>query len=610
MENKKRAHIFVVVIFFVAMFMVAIMKQSTLEIYFDGVNSAAYDGQCVQLYWGSNQRFSENNSIRSDIKKRHASIAVSDIPVGSDLRLDFFQAKDAVRISRVELRIGVFTVRTYRGSDLIGRFTSYDISNVYADKDILVLEGDEHLQCNLSKDMSVDLLSRKDSFLYAHLSDLALLLLAIFFVLMMHMIYVKSDKYVYYCRVGLLLVFCLVVVMAFFSDVYGHPDEDEISMTIEYYMYNWKLPDFQSEAVAKSFSDYGTSRLAAKTIYYPLAGKFAWIAKTIFHITAYYRMMNVVMFGLFCLFIGRRVKEAPWSIALIFPTPQVWYLFSYATGDAFDYLLSAVLIYEVVSRNSMLNKCLAGEKKHWILPVVGFLFGLLWLGKQNYLMVFLTSFLVLLYYLIQNRDKAVGLIVKYVVILGTFGITVCIREVIDRFVYHGEKATLYRAAAEGKASLATLDSGTRLKERGYPLSNVLFERDFFKEAFESFFGRYGWMTEKSDTTYYVLLTLGILAILWIMIVTIRRHFDRSRIWYWGIFLLIVLIGWGALIYNAWCRDYQAQGRYLLPIIFGFAPLAELAQWELLKEERVCKISAALVVIFMYGFFTFGIIPLM
>ena len=118
-------------------------KVSVLPLFhenFDGVNSAAYDGQSVQLYWGRNQRFSENNSIRSDIKKRHTSIEVSNIPVGNDLRLDFFNAKEGVRISRVELRIGVFTVRTYRGAELIGRFTQYDISNVYIDKAGNILE--------------------------------------------------------------------------------------------------------------------------------------------------------------------------------------------------------------------------------------------------------------------------------------------------------------------------------------------------------------------------------------------------------------------------------------------------------------------------------------
>ena len=96
-----------------------------------------------------------------------------------------------------------------------------------------------------------------------------------------------------------LLLSWLFFVMSLFSITYGHPDEDETRGSIDYYLAHWGLPDFDDVSLQNAYSNYGTVRLTERSFYYILAGKFGWICKNIFHISAYYRMFNVLLLVLF-----------------------------------------------------------------------------------------------------------------------------------------------------------------------------------------------------------------------------------------------------------------------------------------------------------------------
>ena len=70
--------------------------------------------------------------------------------------------------------------------------------------------------------------------------------------------------------------------------------------------------------------------------------------------------------------------------------PQVWYLFSYGTSDALDYLMAVLVLYQLTKPDSMLHGMLRRKfspKEIWRYLLVGFLFGHILTAKANYYVI-------------------------------------------------------------------------------------------------------------------------------------------------------------------------------------------------------------------------------
>lgn len=164
----------------------------------------------------------------------------------------------------------------------------------------------------------------------------------------------KSDRvYKLFSLLSLAIVMA-VFVMSLFSITYGHPDEDETRGSIDYYLAHWGLPDFDDVSLQNAYSNYGTVRLTERSFYYILAGKFGWICKNIFHISAYYRMFNVLLLVLLVAWILAKGRKDKWMFAFLFATPQLWYLFSYATSDAWDIFIGFFVVTEAIREDGLI----------------------------------------------------------------------------------------------------------------------------------------------------------------------------------------------------------------------------------------------------------------
>ena len=102
--------------------------------------------------------------------------------------------------------------------------------------------------------------------------------------------------------------------------------------------------------------------------------------------------------GLFYL-IFCSLKKNRWLLAVMFLTPQIWYLYTYCTSDAMDYAVGVLVLYQVARPDSMLQKlCRRGVKKAdwWRVLLLGFLFSNIFMSKQNFYVFAIYAFCMLL----------------------------------------------------------------------------------------------------------------------------------------------------------------------------------------------------------------------
>ena len=133
----------------------------------------------------------------------------------------------------------------------------------------------------------------------------------------------------------LAMVWVLIVTMAQISAENTHPDEYVHLAATSYYKTSWLPPAIEDESIKDTYSVYGMSRLNNGEIYYLLAGKAALFFETLqVDRLLSLRLFNVSLFALIVLIsvysVPARAAALPFLIS-----PEVWYVFSYCTSDAF-----------------------------------------------------------------------------------------------------------------------------------------------------------------------------------------------------------------------------------------------------------------------------------
>ena len=170
-----------------------------------------------------------------------------------------------------------------------------------------------------------------------------------------------------------------------FTSPYGgtiHPDEMQTRAAIDYYRTHWIQPDVRSEFVATTVSGYGMTRMSEINLYYLFAGRFANLCG----FTMSFRALGMLMILILGYLVLKNIKKERYMAMLFFATPQLWYLFSYATSDAYDYLFTVIAVYEVLAENSALNKLLRKPFKGKQVPAylgIGFVFSNLLMAKKT-----------------------------------------------------------------------------------------------------------------------------------------------------------------------------------------------------------------------------------
>ncbi len=375
----------------------------------------------------------------------------------------------------------------------------------------------------------------------------------------------------------------LILVMAVISAYNAHPDEKVHVAASLYYQDHSLPPRVGDPAIADTYSAYGVSRLHSGEIYYLLAGKGLHFLNP-FQLEPYLalRLLNALLFCALVLYAFSNSEFRYFFLPLLI-SPQIWYIFSYTDSEALAVTLCLAAAWQLTAERSAFNSLLRDEpQRSWPAPLwLGLLFGLLLLQKQNF--YFLYVFF-LLYFLWRIRlappvwsRRTLARFTAVVLLGGSFFAAV---KITDAWVNGFRKGELALAAREQYAEpmykpstpLAQKHIYLQMRDRGKTLKEFLTLDRWGEKSFRTAFGVYGYTQYPAPFAYYdYVRAVGLLLLLALALSAACRGGLRA------LTLLGLAAGWTAfffagLIYHAWTVDFQAQGRYLLPMVPMFAML--------------------------------------
>lgn len=382
-----------------------------------------------------------------------------------------------------------------------------------------------------------------------------------------------------YIPVMLLVALVLATVMALISERNVHPDEYVHIAASRYYQNNWFPPEIGDPQVQETYSVYGVSRLNTNEISYLFCGKTAAIIaplKLNEHIS--FRIFNLLLLGLIVLYTLRVPDSRLVAVPLLL-TPQVWYLFSYCNSDAFAIAMCFFVGCQVVVRDSALNRFLGqreGLRQWGDMLVAAFFFGVLFVLKANFLVFTAFLFWVLLLRMFQERDSYERWVfLRRVLAVCIVGLTLMAVKVAADYHVNGFDRKEKIAAMRDKMALPLYNPKTPLekqhvnlymKKRGISLSEIIHKDRWFEKTFRSSFGVYGYSTISAGFGYYDLVRWTGVTFLTVFLLSllVRSGLYVSLQTLAAVFLSATLIS--VSLYHSWTKDFQAQGRYLIPIL--------------------------------------------
>ena len=375
-------------------------------------------------------------------------------------------------------------------------------------------------------------------------------------------------------------IWLLVIAMAAISKQNSHPDEYVHMSATSYYQDHWLPPAIEDPAIRDTYSVYGVSRLNNGEIYYLFSGKFEKFAQA-FKLPEYLamRLFNVCLFGLILLYTIRN-RYARMAALPFLVTPQLWYLFSYCTSDAFALFFAFLAACELIDPASLLHRCLKGESRFAKVagPVVlGVLLGIVFLLKKNYypfIAFFYLCLAVKIFFTNQfyweKKEAVLRLVLITFIACAVFGL----RTGADYFV-NGLHRDAQIVEMEKKLADPWYNPDTELakkhitlyrKARGVTLEETILRDRWFEISFQTAFGVYGYFTISGTPGYYDLVRWSGVALLVFVFgsIFLRGGLIGSGLAVTAFGLGAALIG--ASLYHSWAVDFQAQGRYLFPIL--------------------------------------------
>ena len=365
----------------------------------------------------------------------------------------------------------------------------------------------------------------------------------------------------------------LVVLMAVSSPGNAHPDELLHWTAARYFRTHWLPPSVGAPGTESSYSVYGFSYLNEADIAYWAFGKAAAVADVVGMRTGLaMRLLQVVLYsGLVAWMIFRATRFTP-ALGFLLLTPQVWYVFSYINGDALPFALLTVVLVELGWPDSSVRRFLKGTQARPTpgVFVVGALMGLLAISKLNYLVSFVFLGWAILWLGSEVRHwRRIALLASVAAVIA-----------LPWVAYHGwvnDWETGKRVAGYSE-QLATPEmkpsaqAGPNsypfraLRTKGASLWHVLVKLHWVERSFWSFCGVYGWMTVVADPWVYRVFA-GLYAVLLAILAfpSLQRGLPGTRSLLIGVLVCAPLVV-AQSAYRSWVYDFQAQGRYLFPIL--------------------------------------------
>lgn len=298
----------------------------------------------------------------------------------------------------------------------------------------------------------------------------------------------------------------------------------------------------------------------------------------------------------------RRSKNSLLFVLGLVATPQIWYVFSYFSGDAFPLFLALLMAVQVMYGDSTGNRYLDSPGLRDRISggvLLGILIGFMLLSKKNYY-VYLTfiALILVLRLFFESRPGAAhqwSLQMKKGILIAGVALSIYLPYIVyDQYINGFQKQEKIEHIAEQKALYAFKGStvknnpsasypGLALKNKGVTLRKLFLENDEWRQmSFKSFFGVYGYMNLYSKK-YHFMMTDMLLAggFLFIIFYLAYHSLSSKDLLVLLTVLLFSSLAIGQSVYFSWIADYEPQGRYLFPIIpmvlVGLSRLPEMLQ---------------------------------
>lgn len=435
--------------------------------------------------------------------------------------------------------------------------------------------------------------------------------------------------------------------MSVTSNYNRHPDEIHHFEATRYYIVHFLPPQIGDPSVRDSYSVWGVSYLNYHWLEYFLAGKFTLIASPIIgsELVAA-RFFNILLFAfvsVFYLYKSRDDEDVLLIPSLLLVTPQVWYVFSYVNNDAFPLAMTFLLAYQAAHPNSSLRRSLDSEGSSTFgraTLAIGMLLGFVLISKTNYysFLIFLALFLLYKAPVLTIADGKSRInssrLRKYALMFCVAVSVLGFRCALDFYV-NGEtnfvamsylnyiagnfekkenRLMRYQEEIAGppfKPSTIERDLGStypllRLKDKGVSYPDVFRKFGWHSESFKSFVGVYGYMTIYGSKRYYIAIGTLYAALVCYLFgsVLLRRRRDHLI----ELMLLIFAVSLCLFVssYLSWSYAFQAQGRYLFPLL----PMTAIFVFGL-RDLISKRVFAALVVgcflLSVYSFIFVGVL---
>ena len=377
---------------------------------------------------------------------------------------------------------------------------------------------------------------------------------------------------------------CSLVLAAALTTPFGaHPDESFHALTAGFYKTCWLPPAANDPRVIPFLHpDYGRSYLLVTPpkLVYLLAAKFARViegAAVDFNMGL--RLFNVALFVILCAVVLHRARDGM-GVLFLMLTPQLWYIFSCFNGDALAFFLAFLTAVQLGYPDSLVGRYLDPATRRTGPGggvVLGVLLGLSVLAKPHYYVVlaFVAAYAAGLVWAVPPCGRAAQLR-KWLFVAAIACAVVLPVLACDLAINGPDKARAVSHLREAHAAdgykpsqMGTPEAfwGQAMKARGVGLAEVLWERHWLKTSYESFTGVYGNMDLYGPAAGYVAQGCLFLALAAAAVFAVRRRRLSRR----KLALLLAGVGFASLVIlqslgRSWMFDFQAQGRYWLPIL--------------------------------------------
>ncbi len=540
----------------------------------------------LKIYWADENRgYSESNvkEVLVGGSDKNYSFSISSLGGIERIRIDPVEFATKLRLRKfIVAQPGFDTIEINAANQYAGLEPIQQVSNVAIDSQGLVFETN-------GKDAQFEyIVDRLNNFQFPYVHVLTVFCILIG-TLVAGRVLGGLQKDLLFIPVLLLVAVTLAFIMAVVSKhyweypndgarVFFHPDEEAHATAVEYYRHNWLPPAVDSAAVANSFSVYGYTRLASLELYYPIAGYLSRLLAPLRQpFMADARIIGLLIFALMAVFALRNVEFRPFAAPLLL-TPQLWYLYSYANSDGFAVFLATIAAYQAASKQSALNRILSQQRpqKLWLhVAWLGVLAGALILLKLNFYFFVLFLGVYFLWRLGIGDFPDKKLFWTRLALIAVVGLMVYgLRYGLD-YAANGPDSKakvnqmveqmaepLYKPSTE----LHRKHTYLYMKSRGVDLDRILTRESWAGKTFVTAFGAYGYTQFLGSDTYFDLVQKFCFTLFGVMLLSLLLFGPRSSHWLFAITFGCVILLTAASLWQSWTISFQAQGRYLAPIL--------------------------------------------